>query len=252
MPPWPRLCSSSVRFHPDSSPVSISLSNERRKWRMDEPQWRGMRGVGSGTSRLEVERQLGWAAVVQTAAVCIEATCSTRRSGKSRLLQLASRSLALLFSPSISSLPLSFSFSLLPSSFLSFFLSLSLSLCFSLSLSLSVHASPFLFSLSLSFSLSVPPCVRRTVPYPPVVVRAPFSSAHSSSSVHLSVLFLSDRFSARERARPRFPLAASLSVLVLRPTATWPCYGGVPDTRVDFVNVVVRYVLPRIPVPRLE
>lgn len=114
---------------------------------MNEPQWRGMRGVGSGTSRLEVERQLGWAAVVQTAAVCVEATCSTRRSGKSRLLQLASRSLALLFSPSVSSLPLSFSFSLLPSPSLSF----SFSLFFSLSLS--VHASPFLLSLLVYRSL---------------------------------------------------------------------------------------------------
>ena len=165
---------------------------------MDEPQWRGMRGVGSGTSRLEVERQLGWAAVVQTAAVCVEATCSTRRSGKSRLLQLASRSLALLFSPSISSLPLSFSFSLLPSSFLSFFLSLSLSF------SLSVHASPFLFSLSLSLSLSrsLPAFVALFLIHPLLCVLLFPRPIHPSRSTFPSFSYpiVSPRASVRGRA----------------------------------------------------
>lgn len=182
---------------------------------MNEPQWRGMRGVGSGTSRLEVERQLGWAAVVQTAAVCVEATCSTRRSGKSRLLQLASRSLALLFSPSISSLPLSFSFSLLPSSFLCF--SLSLFPCpftrlhsFSLSLFLSRCIGPS--SRSSHCSLSTRCCVCSFFLGPFILLGPPFRLflIRSFLRARACAAALSSR---RESLRPRPTAYSYLAVL---------------------------------------
>lgn len=220
----------SVRFSGGFTPtldVSISLFNERRKWRMNELQWRGMRGVGSGTSRLEVE------------AAWVGGSCPGRRSlCRGDVLYTTERQIAssptrkpLARSPSLPFLSPPLLFPLYSPSLP--ILSRSLPSCVSL---------PFLLLLG-----SVLLCVRLAVPYPSV---APLSSAHSSFSVHLSVFLRSTVSPARACAR--VPLATSLSVLVVRPTATWPCYGGVPDTRVDFVNVVVRYVLPRIPVPRLE
>lgn len=194
---------------------------------MNELQWRGMRGVGSGTSRLEVE------------AAWVGGSCPGRRSlCRGDVLYTTERQIA----SSSTRKPLARSPSL---PFLSPPLLFPL---YSPSLPILSRSLPSRVSLPFLLLLgSVLLCVRRAVPYPSV---APLSSAHSSFSVHLSVFLRSTVSPARACAR--VPLATSLSILVVRPTATWPCYGGVPDTRVDFVNVVVRYVLPRIPVPRLE
>lgn len=173
---------------------------------MNELQWRGMRGVGSGTSRLEVE------------AAWVGGSCPGSRSlCRGDVLYTTERQIAssptrkpLARSPSLPlcHLPLSLSsLSSSPFSFISFSYSVSHTVFLLRSVSPFTHllAIPPLFARP-----TVPPCVRRAVPYPPV---ASLSSAHSSFSVHLPVFFRST-VSPRERAR--VPLAKSLSVLVVR------------------------------------
>ena len=147
--------------------------------------------------------------------------------------------------------------------------SICLSTCFSLtflsllvSLSLPLSLLPFL-SLSLSLVLSsspftrlvaIPPLARigpslrssRAVPYPFVV---PFSSAHSSFSVHLSVFLRSTVSSAQACARvllsPRVCPSSSCGLQLPGRVTGFRIRASTSST------LVVRYVLPRIPVPRL-